>query len=88
MFCKQSKEKMMAHNQISVNETRDVVVPAFADSVSEGDVRWEKKVGDQVAEDDTVCEIETDKASIVLIKIGFCFFVKKQMFNFVHPFYI
>lgn len=37
------------------------MVPAFAESVSEGDVRWEKKVGDQVKEDDVLCEIETDK---------------------------
>lgn len=43
---------------------KDVVVPPFAESVSEGDVRWEKKVGDQVKEDDVVCEIETDKTSV------------------------
>ncbi|KYQ48158.1 Dihydrolipoyllysine-residue succinyltransferase [Trachymyrmex zeteki] len=30
-------------------EIREVVVPAFAESVSEGDVRWEKKVGDQTS---------------------------------------
>lgn len=40
---------------------REVLVPPFAESVSEGDVRWEKKVGDQVKEDDVLCEIETDK---------------------------
>ncbi|KAG8036782.1 hypothetical protein G9C98_004104 [Cotesia typhae] len=45
-------------------ELKDVVVPPFADSVSEGDVRWEKKVGDQVKEDEVVCEIETDKTSV------------------------
>lgn len=39
------------------------MVPAFADSISEGDVRWEKKVGDQVKEDDVLCEIETDKVN-------------------------
>jgi len=43
------------------DEVKEVVTPAFADSVSEGDVRWEKNVGDQVAEDETVLEIETDK---------------------------
>lgn len=40
------------------------MVPPFAESVSEGDVRWEKAVGDAVAEDDVVAEIETDKTSI------------------------
>ncbi|KOC64716.1 Dihydrolipoyllysine-residue succinyltransferase component of 2-oxoglutarate dehydrogenase complex, mitochondrial [Habropoda laboriosa] len=45
-------------------EIKEVVVPAFAESVSEGDVRWDKKVGDQVKEDDVLCEIETDKTSV------------------------
>lgn len=46
------------------DEVREVVCPAFADSISEGDVRWEKQVGDSVAEDDVLCEIETDKTSV------------------------
>jgi hypothetical protein len=29
-----------------------VVCPAFAESISEGDLRWEKKVGDTVTEDE------------------------------------
>ncbi|XP_053330548.1 dihydrolipoyllysine-residue succinyltransferase component of 2-oxoglutarate dehydrogenase complex, mitochondrial [Spea bombifrons] len=46
---------------------QDVVTvntPAFAESVTEGDVRWEKAVGDTVSEDEVVCEIETDKTSV------------------------
>ncbi|XP_018430350.1 PREDICTED: LOW QUALITY PROTEIN: dihydrolipoyllysine-residue succinyltransferase component of 2-oxoglutarate dehydrogenase complex, mitochondrial [Nanorana parkeri] len=46
---------------------QDVVTvntPAFAESVTEGDVRWEKAVGDLVREDEVVCEIETDKTSV------------------------
>ncbi|XP_072284249.1 dihydrolipoyllysine-residue succinyltransferase component of 2-oxoglutarate dehydrogenase complex, mitochondrial isoform X2 [Pyxicephalus adspersus] len=46
---------------------QDVVTvntPAFAESVTEGDVRWEKAVGDAVTEDEVVCEIETDKTSV------------------------
>lgn len=43
------------------DEIKEVTVPAFADSISEGDVRWDKKPGDQVKEDDVLCEIETDK---------------------------
>uniref|UniRef100_A0A3Q3IT59 Dihydrolipoyllysine-residue succinyltransferase component of 2-oxoglutarate dehydrogenase complex, mitochondrial n=1 Tax=Monopterus albus TaxID=43700 RepID=A0A3Q3IT59_MONAL len=41
-----------------------VKTPAFAESVTEGDVRWEKAVGDSVTEDEVVCEIETDKTSV------------------------
>ncbi|KAK0087244.1 hypothetical protein PV325_001400 [Microctonus aethiopoides] len=52
------------HSSQALWELKDVVVPPFAESVSEGDVKWEKKVGDQVKEDDVVCEIETDKTSV------------------------
>ncbi|VDL79529.1 unnamed protein product [Nippostrongylus brasiliensis] len=44
----------------------DVIVvegPAFAESISEGDIRWIKQKGDFVNEDELVAEIETDKAS-------------------------
>uniref|UniRef100_A0A667YIK0 Dihydrolipoyllysine-residue succinyltransferase component of 2-oxoglutarate dehydrogenase complex, mitochondrial n=1 Tax=Myripristis murdjan TaxID=586833 RepID=A0A667YIK0_9TELE len=46
------------------DELVTVKTPAFAESVTEGDVRWEKAVGDTVAEDEVVCEIETDKTSV------------------------
>ncbi|GMR59709.1 hypothetical protein PMAYCL1PPCAC_29904 [Pristionchus mayeri] len=45
----------------------DVIVvdgPAFAESISEGDIRWLKAVGDTVTEDELVAEIETDKTSV------------------------
>ncbi|XP_033637405.1 dihydrolipoyllysine-residue succinyltransferase component of 2-oxoglutarate dehydrogenase complex, mitochondrial-like [Asterias rubens] len=45
-------------------EVQTVQTPPFAESVSEGDVRWEKAVGDYVNEDEVVGEIETDKTSI------------------------
>ncbi|XP_077412991.1 dihydrolipoyllysine-residue succinyltransferase component of 2-oxoglutarate dehydrogenase complex, mitochondrial [Vanacampus margaritifer] len=45
-------------------EVITIKTPAFAESVSEGDVRWEKAVGDTVSEDEVVCEIETDKTSV------------------------
>lgn len=41
-----------------------VKVPPFADSVSEGDVRFDKKIGDAVAIDEIVMEIETDKTTV------------------------
>ena len=34
------------------DDIKFVVCPAFAESISEGDLRWEKKVGDSVAEDE------------------------------------
>ncbi len=36
----------------------------ISESISEGDLRWEKKVGDQVSEDEVICEVETDKTSV------------------------
>ncbi|XP_054710320.1 dihydrolipoyllysine-residue succinyltransferase component of 2-oxoglutarate dehydrogenase complex, mitochondrial-like [Uloborus diversus] len=46
------------------NEIREIKVPQLAESLSEGDIRWDKAVGDQVAEDDVICEVETDKTSV------------------------
>ena len=50
---------------VSLNgEMKTIECPAFAESISEGDLRWEKQVGDSVAVDEVVCEIETDKTSV------------------------
>lgn len=46
------------------DEVKVVPCPAFAESISEGDLRWEKAVGDSVAVDEVLCEIETDKTSV------------------------
>ncbi|GFR72754.1 dihydrolipoyllysine-residue succinyltransferase component of 2-oxoglutarate dehydrogenase complex, partial [Elysia marginata] len=45
------------------DEVISVNAPSFADSVSEGDIRWEKAVGDSVSADELVGEIETDKTN-------------------------
>ena len=43
----------------------DVMVPALGESVSEATVStWFKKVGDTVAQDEMLCELETDKVSL------------------------
>lgn len=42
----------------------NVVVPQLAESLSEGDIKFEKSVGDIVREDDVLAAIETDKTSI------------------------
>ncbi|XP_074643001.1 dihydrolipoyllysine-residue succinyltransferase component of 2-oxoglutarate dehydrogenase complex, mitochondrial-like [Tubulanus polymorphus] len=52
------------HPSIVLCEVHVVKTPPFAESVTEGDVRWEKGVGDAVEVDEVVCEIETDKTSI------------------------
>ncbi|CAH2062359.1 unnamed protein product, partial [Iphiclides podalirius] len=61
----------VAHNQAAsihftrvLYEEQDVMTPGFPDSVSEGDVKLDKKVGDAVAADEVVLEIETDKTAI------------------------
>ncbi|XP_034233471.1 dihydrolipoyllysine-residue succinyltransferase component of 2-oxoglutarate dehydrogenase complex, mitochondrial-like [Thrips palmi] len=51
-------------SRVFYQESQIVNCPAFPESVSEGDIRWEKAVGDQVSEDEIVCEIETDKTSV------------------------
>ncbi|KIN71355.1 2-oxoglutarate dehydrogenase complex dihydrolipoyllysine-residue succinyltransferase [Sulfitobacter guttiformis] len=46
-------------------ETVDVMVPTLGESVSEATVAtWFKKVGDAVAQDEMLCELETDKVSV------------------------
>jgi 2-oxoglutarate dehydrogenase E2 component (dihydrolipoamide succinyltransferase) len=50
-----------------VNEVKmtDVMVPSLGESVSEATVAtWFKKVGDAVAVDEMLCELETDKVSV------------------------
>ncbi|WBU58277.1 2-oxoglutarate dehydrogenase complex dihydrolipoyllysine-residue succinyltransferase [Paracoccus sediminicola] len=43
----------------------DVMVPSLGESVSEATVAtWFKKVGDEVAADEMLCELETDKVSV------------------------
>lgn len=49
---------------ILFDEIKVVTCPAFAESITEGDLRWEKAVGDSVTEDEVLCEIETDKTSV------------------------
>ncbi|KAJ8967651.1 hypothetical protein NQ317_011590 [Molorchus minor] len=45
-------------------ESQVVKTPSFPESVTEGDVRLDKKVGDHVATDEVVMEIETDKTAM------------------------
>lgn len=46
-------------------ETVKVMVPSLGESVTEATVStWFKKVGDTVAQDEMLCELETDKVSV------------------------
>ncbi len=48
-------------------ETIDIVTPGAGESITEGTLlEWTVAVGDQVAVDDTVCEISTDKVDVEL----------------------
>ncbi|KII65713.1 Dihydrolipoyllysine-residue succinyltransferase component of 2-oxoglutarate dehydrogenase complex, mitochondrial [Thelohanellus kitauei] len=44
-----------------------VKTPNFPESITEGDIRWLKKVGDAVKTDETIGELETDKTSLPVI---------------------
>lgn len=45
-------------------QSETIKCPAFPESVTEGDIRIEKKVGDAVAQDEVIAEVETDKTSM------------------------
>lgn len=45
--------------------TIDILVPSLGESVSEGTVsKWLKKEGDNILQDEAICELETDKIAI------------------------
>ncbi|KAL3214001.1 hypothetical protein MRX96_007397 [Rhipicephalus microplus] len=46
------------------DDFRVIKCPQLAESLSEGDIRWNKAVGDTVKEDEVICEVETDKTSV------------------------
>lgn len=48
----------------SLLEIQIVCTPPFAESITEGDVRWDKEVGDRVELDEVIGEIETDKTAL------------------------
>jgi 2-oxoglutarate dehydrogenase E2 component (dihydrolipoamide succinyltransferase) len=53
-----------AHN-VSLRFCLSINVPTIAESISTGKVvNWTKKVGDAVAEDEVICQIESDKLNV------------------------
>jgi 2-oxoglutarate dehydrogenase E2 component (dihydrolipoamide succinyltransferase) len=58
-------EKTAAPAASSGGSSVDVMVPTLGESVTEATVStWFKKVGDTVAQDEMLCELETDKVSV------------------------
>ncbi|KAK6108904.1 2-oxoacid dehydrogenases acyltransferase (catalytic domain) family protein [Brugia pahangi] len=51
-------------SQLCYADIIEVEGPAFAESISEGDIRWLKQKGEFVNRDDLVAEIETDKTTV------------------------
>merc|ERR1712168_705472 len=58
------KSSLFHTSSARLSEVKTVKCPPFAESITEGDVRWEVEVGDSVTEDQVVAEIETDKTSV------------------------
>ncbi len=60
-----SKDDSTAKGDSGGGAGTDVMVPTLGESVSEATVStWFKKVGDTVAQDEMLCELETDKVSV------------------------
>ncbi|OOY10554.1 2-oxoglutarate dehydrogenase complex dihydrolipoyllysine-residue succinyltransferase [Thioclava sp. F36-7] len=58
-------EKPAQQPQSNEGKMTDVMVPSLGESVTEATVStWFKKVGDKVAADEMLCELETDKVSV------------------------
>ena len=62
---KKAAPKAEAKPESGADESVDVMVPALGESVSEATVAsWFKKPGESVAQDEMLCELETDKVSV------------------------
>ncbi len=62
---KTEKPGAKAAPQADEGKMTDVMVPTLGESVTEATVStWFKKVGDAVAQDEMLCELETDKVSV------------------------
>lgn len=69
---KQSEKAASGTDQKALEEARKnttvIRMPLLSDTMKEGKiVEWDKKVGDKVASDDVLAEVETDKATMEVI---------------------
>ncbi|XP_022334340.2 dihydrolipoyllysine-residue succinyltransferase component of 2-oxoglutarate dehydrogenase complex, mitochondrial-like [Crassostrea virginica] len=64
------KTKIWSRNfhvaSVYYQEIQEVKSPGFSESISEGDIRWDKAVGDFVQEDELLGEVETDKTGVAI----------------------
>ncbi|GAB1609759.1 dihydrolipoyllysine-residue succinyltransferase component of 2-oxoglutarate dehydrogenase complex, mitochondrial-like [Argonauta hians] len=64
-LCSKCRHTRPFHSSATLyDDFHTVSTPPFAESVTEGDIIWVKVVGESVAVDDVVAEIETDKTTI------------------------
>ena len=60
-----AKEASKKGNEVGTISRTEINVPTLGESVSEATVAtWFKSVGDEVKQDEMVCELETDKVSV------------------------
>ncbi|CAD5111277.1 DgyrCDS597 [Dimorphilus gyrociliatus] len=56
--------KRFLRTTIKLDDRKTIVCPPLAESISEGDIVWLKDEGDFVGVDETIAELENDKANI------------------------
>jgi len=60
-----AKDTSKKENEVGTISRTEINVPTLGESVSEATVAtWFKRVGDEVKQDEMVCELETDKVSV------------------------
>lgn len=59
-----SQRSLIHLSAIKFNDVITIESPQFAESIKEGDIRFEKKVGDFVKQDELIAKIETDKTAM------------------------
>ena len=61
----EAKDTSKKENEVGTISRTEITVPTLGESVSEATVAtWFKSVGDELKQDEMVCELETDKVSI------------------------
>lgn len=62
-----SQSRRLIHLTARLNETVTIESPAFADSISEGDIKYLKQVGEGVVADEVIAQVETDKTTMDIL---------------------